>query len=198
VIQAKSILAAILVVSLCALPVGSFAAGPAAVAAAPAAKPPVKPAPAKSKTRQAPVRVLKNSHLHVPSTAKIPSAKHRRTARVVHTSIRHPRIVFHRGYGIVTGAVRDSANRPVAGAHVWLMWPKGRAFRSRRARHATITNAAGGFAMHRVRPRAYRVGATKKNVGHGHAGVRLASGASAPPVLIKFVPAAAPTRRRHK
>ena len=189
----KAILMAMLIVSLCALPDGAFAAAPAVAAPA---KPPA--APRSVIHRAASVRVMKNAHLHVPSTAKVPSARRHRTLRRTHASLRHPRVVFHRGYGIVTGTVRDSANRAVAGAHVHLAWPGGRSFRSRRARHATITNAAGGFTMHRVRPRAYRVGASKKGVGRGHIGLRLVSGATTPPLLIKFGGTPAPARRKHK
>lgn len=182
----KGMVGAMLVVALCALPEGAIAAGP--TVAGPVAK-----------ARQSvPPRGLKNAHLHLTSTAKLPPAKSHRTVRPTHHSVRHPRVVIHRGYATITGTVRDSGNRAVAGAHVHLTRPGGRAFRSRRARHATITNTAGAFTMHRVRPRAYRVGASKKKLGNGHVAVRLVA-PGAPPVVIKIGAAAAPAHpRRHK
>jgi hypothetical protein len=198
----KGLVGGMLVVSLCALPDGRASAAaietPGAVKPAQTARTPGAAKPATPTVKKAvPPHALKNPHLRPTSTTTLPAAKTKRTVKPLHVSSRQPRAVFHRGYGTITGTVRDATNRPVAGAHVHLRKPGGRAFRSRRAQHNTISNSAGGFTMHRVKPRAYHVGAIKKKVGKGFVNLRLTAAAPAAPVLIKFG-ASSPSRRRHK
>jgi hypothetical protein len=176
----KGLLSGMLIVALCALP------SRGAPTAAQSGTSPGQPAQKQSASKRSAAGV-KNRHLHVPKSKKA-SAVRKRTAGRAHVPARRRRVAIHRGGGgTITGVVQDKAGNAVSGARVRLTWPRGRALPSR-ARHVTVTNSAGKFTMHRVRPRAYRVAASKRNIGGGHAQVKVAPH-SARQVQINLAPA---------
>jgi len=97
----------------------------------------------------------------------------------------------------VRGVVHDVSGRAVSGARVVLVGPRGRRLRNRRARHATVTTVAGSFSMRAVRPRAYRVVASKHGASKGHVNTRGVAGTTRD-LAIKLGAGHPPKRSKHR